>query len=194
MRRILIIGLILAVIILIARKPVKQTVDTYRQGQTAIETVSTALDQYDRIASLYSAVQSKLEVSEKGFDDLQKQIRKDKAQISHLKGEISDLKQQQYNHVPDTFYVYHGQPETLDSALIIIDQQNEVIQHQSTQIQSLQAVNLNQALIIEKQDIVIEFQDNYINQFENLRSEYRRNSARNIGIAFITGYITGKLF
>ena len=194
MKRILIIGLILAVIILIARKPLKQTVDTYRQGQTAIETVSTALDQADRAMSLVSVVQSKLEVSEKGFDDLQKQIKKDKAQISHLKGEISDLKQQQYNHVPDTFYVYQGQPETLDSALIIIDQQNEVIQHQSTQIQSLQAINLTQALIIEKQDIVIEFQDNYINHFENLRSEYRRNSARNIGIAFIAGYIAGKLF
>ena len=194
MKRILIIGLILAVIILIARKPLKQTVDTYREGRTAIETVSTALDQADRAMSLVSVVQSKLEVSEKGFDDLQKQIRKDKAQISHLKAEISDLKQQQYNHVPDTFYVYQGQPETLDSALIIIDQQNEVIQHQSTQIQSLQAINLTQALIIEKQDIVIKKQDNYINQFENLRNEYRRNSARNIGIAFIAGYIAGKLF
>ena len=187
MKRILIIGLILAVIILIARKPLKQTVDTYREGRTAIETVSTALDQADRAMSLVSVVQSKLEVSEKGFDDLQKQVKKEQAQISHLKGEISDLKQQQYNHVPDTFYVYHGQPETLDSALIIIDHQQEVIQ-------SLQAINLNQALIIEKLDIVIEKQDNYINQFENLRSEYRRNSARNIGIAFVAGYIAGKLF
>ena len=186
MKRYLIAVAVVAIIILVARQPVQKKIEQYRQGQSAIEQGTNALAQTEKAMSLVNVIQSQLTVSEKGFDNLQKRLKKEQAQISALKAQISDLKAQEYNHTTDTVFVYQGQPDTLDSALIIIDQQR-------VQIQNLQAINLNQALIIDKQDAVIELQDHYISQFETLRNQYRQRSIRNIGIAFWAGYIAGKL-
>ena len=80
-------------------------------------------------------------------------------------------------------------PETLEQALVqleeakfVVEEQNKVIEEQRVEIRSLTAINKEQKLIIERQQIHIEFQDEYISSFVDEIKKVRRQMQVRDGI------------
>lgn len=197
MKRYVIAGIIFAVIIVavvVAKKPVERVVEKYR----TIEAVaSSAINEAQRVTSILQVVQQQLAVKTTDLQDLEKRAENWQSEKKALLADISHLKASLTSIPADTVYVPlppQIKPETLDSALIIIGQQNRYITYQGEQLRSLTAMNITQGVIINKQDLVIAHQDNFIAEFETLRKQYERRTYRNIGIAFIAGYVAGKIF
>ena len=196
MKKYVIIGFVVVALVVVAiatHKPVVRTIERVRQAEAI---ASSAVGTAERYMSLYNVVQTQLIVKTDSLRALTKQVKNWQSEKRALLVDINDLRQEVASYVPDTIIVplpSPVRPETLDSALIIIEHQNEYITYQGEQLRSLTAINITRGVIIEKQDQVIERQEQYIDEFETLIRQYERRSRRNIAIGTAAGIIIGIL-